>query len=905
MKNNTKNLILNYISDLTENFDFTQIKHFVASSISDEMHISRSLASQYLNELVKEKLVMKINSRPVYFLHRKKMEEIYKMSFQTDDFYDLEEVKQYIKNHSDGEGNYSNIVGSDKSLTEVIKQLRESFEYPPSGLPTIIFGEKGTGKRTLCKTIFENAARKGIINENTKLVKLEFSPTNSMELFTHIFDENTLDVKGNNTHIVFMFCGIQYMSEEFQEKLSQMIDKGKYTSLRKGQYKNKVIRYMLVSDVNPQIFMNERLLKNIPVILNMPTLQDKSKEEKEELIIHFIQNEGKKVQKKLKISNAVLRALVNGDYENNLIGLQSTIKIMCASALRKCTGKSEVIIHTYDTPEHLLTTMPIATDEELLYIDTTTYQRSEEIDFILDYFNRIYKPFIKRNTMKEALHESKQNFDLLSDYLSYKRRIPPERIKGIEISLSNIFDVVLKKRYINLPSGFGCTLAKLIYVNGLFSASIKQWSHEQRFIIGDVLKQLNNDYINESMIVEEITRLIKTNLEMELSDIISIMMIVYLHHYNSNMSRRNCFGMIVCHGYSTATSIAEAANSLLENYVFDAIDMPLDVTVDEIKELLLERINRLHSNADVIVMVDMGSLEQLGNSLSTAINCNVGVINNVSTRLALNVGNCIINDTNIQMTLEKVSSKSKAAYTIVNRKKKDIILFTSESGIHMAQRMRELFENSFPKQISIDLDVCDFNQLITNGENHEVFINNNVLFITGTANPNIDTQVFVALEEIISGSNIDSIMSRLSKHLTLEQLDQLLDNLRKSFTLQNVVKYLTILNPQVLLDNVTLAVDQLQERLNQRFTAMTLVGIYIHVCCLIERLVTKLPITEFADLEEFSTGNTDFIQCVHEAFSQLTKRYNVTIPISEVAYLYDFIIADKERIKDKNIVSNL
>ena len=145
MANSTKDLILSYLSDLSENFDFTQVNHFTASSISDEMHISRSLASQYLNELVKEKSVMKINSRPVYFFHRKKMEELYQTTFQEEDFYDLEEVKEYVATHSKGEGDYSQIIGSDKSLAGVIKQLRESFEYPPSGLPMIVYGERGTG----------------------------------------------------------------------------------------------------------------------------------------------------------------------------------------------------------------------------------------------------------------------------------------------------------------------------------------------------------------------------------------------------------------------------------------------------------------------------------------------------------------------------------------------------------------------------------------------------------------------------------------------------------------------------------------------------------------------------------------------------------------------------------------
>lgn len=906
MANSTKDLILNYMSDLTENFDFTQVNAFTAGSISDEMHISRSLASQYLNELVKEKVVMKINSRPVYFLHRKKMEELYKTTFQDDDFYDLEEVKQYVTNHSYGEGDYSKIIGSDKSLAGVIKQLRESFEYPPCGLPIILYGEKGTGKRTLCTAIFENAARKGTIHENTKLVKLEFSPTNSHELFMKVFGKNNQPgIVDHHDYLVFLICGAQHMSHEFQEYLCQFMETDKNNSIHKGKYKNKNIRYMILSDIHPHLYMSERLLKNIPLILDVPKLQDKSKEEKEELIIHFIKKEGTKMNKIIKISSAVLRALVNGDYENNMLGMQSTVQIMCATALRESAGKKEVIIHTYDLPEHLLRTMPIVTDEKVIYIDTTTYKKSKEIDFILDYFDRIMKPLYQAKDYLIAFQESKHNFDLLSDYLSYKQRIPPERIKGTEMSLSNILDVVLKKRYINLPSGFCCTLAKLIYINELYSSSIQNWHSEHHLMIDEVLSQMKIEFMYESMIVDDISHLINANLEMKMMDILSIIMMIYLHHYNAQVARRNIFGMIVCHGYSTATSIADAVNSLLENYVFDAVDMPLDVTVDEIKEVLVERLNRMNHNADVIVMVDMGSLEQLGNSLSTAINCSVGVINNVSTRLALNVGNCILNDRDIQTTLEKVSAESTAAYTIIERQKNDTILFTSESGIHMAQRMRELFENSFPQQTPIDLEVCDYTQLIANGQNHEIFQNNNVLFITGTTNPHIEGQVFVALEDIISGNNIDLMTSRLSKYLQPEQLDHLLDDLRKKFTLQNVVGYLTILNPKVLLDNVTLSIEDLQQRLNKRFGGKTLIGIYIHVCCLIERLVTKTAITEFIDLEGFERDNKEFIQSVHESFHTLSKRYNITIPTSEIAYLHEFIAADEQKFEDGELVSKL
>ncbi|MFQ7798047.1 MAG: hypothetical protein ACLRHW_00165 [Coprobacillus cateniformis] len=49
------------------------------------------------------------------------------------------------------------------------------------------------------------------------------------------------------------------------------------------------------------------------------------------------------MEKTIKISNVVLRALVNGDYDNNMIGLQSTIRIMCASALKSAREKVKLL----------------------------------------------------------------------------------------------------------------------------------------------------------------------------------------------------------------------------------------------------------------------------------------------------------------------------------------------------------------------------------------------------------------------------------------------------------------------------------------------------------------------------------------------------------------------------------
>ena len=329
---------------------------------------------------------------------------------------------------------------------------------------------------------------------------------------------------------------------------------------------------------------------------------------------------------------------------------------------------------------------------------------------------------------------------------------------------------------------------------------------------------------------------------------------------------------------------------MLQSYVFDALDMPLDVTQEEIREELIRHLGRMNKGMDVIVMVDMGSLEILGKDVASSLQCNIGVINNVSTALALNVGSLILQEENIEKILEKASASSQAKFTAFKKQRKDTILFVSESGLHMAQRMRDFFENSLPTTLALNLEVCDFGEMIAQGKNHEVFNNKNILFITGTANPHVNEEVFISLEGIISGSNTQIITQILKDYMDPDQIDTFLNNIRKSFTLQNVVGHLTILNPKILLDDVTSAIDRLQDLLGYQFNGRSLTGIYIHVCCLMERLVTKTQIEQYDNLDLFEKNNKSFIKCVNESFRDILKRYNVQLPVSEIAYLADFMV---------------
>lgn len=52
---------------------------------------------------------------------------------------------------------------------------------------------------------------------------------------------------------------------------------------------------------------------------------------------------------------------------------------------------------------------------------------------------------------------------------------------------------------------------------------------------------------------------------------VQVIMMIILNKYMNHDSLNQTLAIILAHGYSTASSIAESANKLLDTYVFDAI----------------------------------------------------------------------------------------------------------------------------------------------------------------------------------------------------------------------------------------------------------------------------------------------------------------------------------------------
>ena len=147
---------------------------------------------------------------------------------------------------------------------------------------------------------------------------------------------------------------------------------------------------------------------------------------------------------------------------------------------------------------------------------------------------------------------------------------------------------------------------------------------------------------------------------------------------------------MLAHGFSTASSIANAANHFLGEYIFDAIDMPLHVDTATMVEKLKIYLGRLEKIKELYLLVDMGSLEEIYKGLNLE-KMSIGILNNASTPMALEIGNGVRMNIPMEELLKNTISNVKASlmYHIEkNQDKLPLILCSCASGYDTAREIK-------------------------------------------------------------------------------------------------------------------------------------------------------------------------------------------------------------------------
>ncbi|WP_195295748.1 sigma 54-interacting transcriptional regulator, partial [Faecalitalea cylindroides] len=744
--------LLKYIDQNCQNEDFEKN---TLDQISEKFQIGRNQCALLLKSLINQKKLTRIEEKPYKYLTTEYLHKKGKSMVETS-YSSLETALQKQELHD-----FEKLVGHEQSLREIVKQCKATIAYPPEGLPLLLYGATGTGKSYIAQLTYEWAKNNNIIKGRFVTVNCSEYANNpellTANLFGHVKGAFTGADKDNAGLIALTDQGVLFLDEvhelksECQEKLFLFMDKGIYHRVGDNDkwYKSKV-RLIFATTENPENVLLKTLLRRIPMTITIPSMSQRSVQEKIELIYKLFRDEEQRLQCKIKMSNKVYNTLLSSKLAGNIGELKSIIQSCCVNSLFDREGNN-LLIHLSSLPSHVLTKLyenpkTLQDTEEYVSVDDLQmfYSHDKEIIQLNDEIIQTYQTYRKERDIGKLVNTGKQIVQNYFDNLIFRKKETPQ-IEYYKRGVQRIFDMIESRYGIKLTNNDILAIACYLEELNLDYHDFRKWSLQHEEDCEDLNQLLESEFFRAANISLEICTYLKSYLEMEVYPIVVCLFIFYVYNLQSDQRLQQKACVVLAHGFSTASSIANAANHFLGEYIFDAIDMPLHVDTATMVEKLKIYLGRLEKIKELYLLVDMGSLEEIYKGLSLE-KMSIGILNNASTPMALEIGNGVRMNIPMEELLKNTISNVKASlmYHIEkNQDKLPLILCSCASGYDTARKLKSTIEDSIPEQCHIEVQIYNYNELLSQGAKASVFEQYNVLCVIGTLDPNIEEIKFI------------------------------------------------------------------------------------------------------------------------------------------------------------------
>ncbi|TLQ06940.1 PRD domain-containing protein [Marinilactibacillus psychrotolerans] len=911
--------MLKYLENQTAFIDLETVDElFTAKKIAEVFHIKRNTVSHYLNILNEEGYLVKVNTRPVYYFHKIAFENQF-FSLKKIVYSNFNEIKIEQPLFQRKQDLFSLLIGHDKSLNRCVEQIKTALYYPDNGLPVLITGESGTGKSYLVQLIYKYCLENELIDEKAALITLNCAQyANNPELLTsnlfgHVKGAYTgadQDKKGSfeaASEGVLFLDEVHRLNPENQEKLFTFLDQG--IIYRMGDTNHPIhLKTRLFFATTEELESNflTTFIRRIPIQVEMPALEKRSRSERLELIYSFLLTEQRRINSSLRITGQVLSLLTSRSFKGNIGELENTVKVTVAKAFLEQKNEDEIKISIHHLPEKLLENITsnvettISQDiliSENMSIEQLLSRSHPKQKRVITTFERIIKEFQKNDCQLIHYEESlKKEVENLFDFLLFET----DRYQKHEmlIYLTQYIRETFKQMGTSYQIKFnGNSIYALSYY--LFQRGGGKWYPEDQEIhrlIKLLEAQIEVAYPTSYHYVVRILELCQPKLDLEISDMDKVLLTLYLKQAERTKELGIPKAIIVAHGYATASSIANVTNRFLGKDIFESFDMPLDVTPQQIAEEIIDYSEHNDITNGLVILVDMGSLKEIYQFFPKQITTPIVIMNNVNTPLAIAIGENLQKKLSLKEMIEQSIKDAKLDWEIIypQENKRKILLTTCFTGIGTAKQVCTLLEKSVPSSCDLKIFPYEYNILKEKKRNEPVFSMYDVLGVIGTADPEIKNTPYLSLEDLISGDKEQKLTDWLRDVMTPEESKIFNTNIIRNFSLEKVIDSVTILDTEKVMREIEIFMRELENLTNITINNAKKLALYVHVSCLIERLIRNIPIESYMGYDSLYQCHKSNLHYIKEAFSVIEKDYSVEIPESEIAYIFDILYKNVE-----------
>ncbi|WP_407854870.1 sigma-54-dependent transcriptional regulator [Enterococcus hailinensis] len=904
------------------------------NDVAASLDIQRTNASKDLNLLVKEGQLNKSEGRPVrYFVSSQSagravsIEEANPKKTHT-----TEPPEKKMLQHNAGNV-FTQIIGSTGSMRNAVEQAKAAILYPPRGLNCLITGPTGSGKTFFAHAMFQFAQAEGVVEEDHDLVVFNCADyaNNPELLMSHLFGYEKGAFTGADTEkeglIQQADGGMLFLDEihrlppEGQEMIFYFMDHGTYSRLgESGKNRFANVRIVGATTEDPHSALLDTFVRRIPINIQMPAFSNRPAAEQIDLVRVMVAMEANRIQRKITLSEDVVKALLGSVTYGNVGQLKSNVQLICARGFMNHMTQSEIHITLNDLTEGIKSGLVQLSADRYKSTDFSSYLEPEmvvtpnEIDELIktDTYELPYNLYDIIGDKAALLKNEGLDQDTINHFISTDINVHLKSFyknHGFSFDTETRLTEFVDKRVIETSNKIAALVSERLEThfqqNFIYAMSLHISSFLKKINVGetretnDNIREMAKDYPKEFSVAREIRALVEHEFQVTIPDSEEYYLTVLLVSLREDQSAGKIGIVVAAHGNSTASSMVQVVRELLDVSNIFSVDMPLDMHPRVAYEKMREAVTQVDEGSGVLIMVDMGSLATFNKEIRTDTGIEVCTLDMVTTPLLIEAArksSVLGSDVDeLYESLEGFRGYGHITREKEEPKEKQAILAICASGEGTAQRLKEIIERPLKqrnlKHIEVlTLSVADIKTKVPTFKK-----NYKLLATTGIMDPKVGAP-YIPMEKFIS-QDADQILDELLLDNDLSAQEEVAldaDKARK-VCVDFMEESFTFINPRKLIAPLWRLAQSLIESNGEAANYALMVNFVMHMAGVIERNIRQQPLTIDLDTRAAYEALTDNIG-MNRGLNELESQLRITIPTSERYYIYQ-LLKNNEEIK--------
>lgn len=844
---------------------------------------------------------------------------------------------------------FENIIGYDGSLRQQLELARVAASYPPHGIHTLIIGETGVGKSLLAEEMWHYIQQR---NADRTVPYVVFNcaeyADNPQLLLSQLFGyEKGAFTGAESSHAglvekadngVLFLDELHRLPATGQELLFTLIDKKQFR--RMGSTVDRTVNLMIIGATteNPDKSFLKTFTRRIPVLIQLPNLNERPIEERMNLISVFLSHEANRLGMVIRVSVKAFKLMASFECETNIGELRNEIQLCCArSFLLYITkpqtdenGISFIRITSRSLSRKMNTTISpdVSNYLDAYQIEEFTIYPAHEPDKFSSPISSVPLDFYRfvedrMSIYSTAQHDSEEvaqlvAFDLEKKYYHSLYNSSDHKQEGESSIFSSVPPDIwaAANELIRLAAAeFNRTYSdNTLRTLAIYLNQTKSYAKANQVIFDSSISMGLEPNNAERQFVRKTMSILRSVLETELTDG-EVGILAMLLSRSDQIMHTPFIGLVVCgYGKGTASGIAAFVNQILMTDIVFGIDFPLEQHLDISLQKLCSIIKRQDHGEGVVVLTDNNALISMESKIHKWIQtkCRILPWNNAMFTLeiakAIHTHICDL-DILVENTLLEYRAYQNSLFDQMAAYDKnldsscpvrrDVIITYCITGTGIACRARALLlKSSF---------IASAVQIIPMGIQDDIQsavkkYGDRLKLIIGLFSPHISGIPFVSMESITSPDGINRVILLLQGWKVFSDETQwnrrnLSLNSRFEQISQRIQCFAPSLDAERVKQQVQQVIDRLTALYRQRMPDDVLVRVFIHTASMFERVTTSEPLSIPEQKIEIINQYQNFFDQLQKILEEACQQFGCSVPLSEV-FFFLLTVPDPETMEE-------